>query len=491
MIQDYKILGLEPGADEKQIKQAYFKLVRQYPPEKDPDMFQKIRAAYERLKEHSGESKISLEFPDDPYMQIQLKQIEEAQRTHNPQMGIEAAETALEIYGETEGILYYLGNFQLEAGYSGKAVKTFERLTEMKPEKLLFEQLLACAYYMRGYVKKAYEKFFSAYEAGGRERRFLQCFTQLLIEKRDGKNGLMVIRSYLAMASEGKNDLEDMLEAYYRLLYFAILAPDTELSGNLTRFLGLLEQNSHRLKQYEDDLKGLVRVLLDLETSLKQKDKGRKKSRAASKGLQPDRQELIMQCGACLDTIRQIPGKDFQQWLEIEKCDVEMDMLAGMNLSREIFGLCMCNECFAQEYDSDELEGRRFLWLNCMLLCLERYEEFKPEFDKIRDAAPVLYGHLKPDFEKLGQAYDTNRVELLRSQLLKDFDRLYTRYDGCTFPGCPDYYKVYPNRKQQMHGTVSWESIEEGTYVREAAKIGRNDPCPCGSGKKYKRCCGR
>ena len=22
-------------------------------------------------------------------------------------------------------------------------------------------------------------------------------------------------------------------------------------------------------------------------------------------------------------------------------------------------------------------------------------------------------------------------------------------------------------------------------------KIGRNDPCPCGSGKKYKRCCGR
>jgi uncharacterized protein len=24
----------------------------------------------------------------------------------------------------------------------------------------------------------------------------------------------------------------------------------------------------------------------------------------------------------------------------------------------------------------------------------------------------------------------------------------------------------------------------------KAAKIGRNDPCPCGSGKKYKRCCG-
>lgn len=28
------------------------------------------------------------------------------------------------------------------------------------------------------------------------------------------------------------------------------------------------------------------------------------------------------------------------------------------------------------------------------------------------------------------------------------------------------------------------------TFVREAPKVGRNDPCPCGSGKKYKKCCG-
>jgi uncharacterized protein YecA (UPF0149 family) len=26
--------------------------------------------------------------------------------------------------------------------------------------------------------------------------------------------------------------------------------------------------------------------------------------------------------------------------------------------------------------------------------------------------------------------------------------------------------------------------------VRSAAKVGRNDPCPCGSGKKYKKCHG-
>ena len=27
------------------------------------------------------------------------------------------------------------------------------------------------------------------------------------------------------------------------------------------------------------------------------------------------------------------------------------------------------------------------------------------------------------------------------------------------------------------------------TYRRENPKVGRNDPCPCGSGKKYKKCC--
>lgn len=30
----------------------------------------------------------------------------------------------------------------------------------------------------------------------------------------------------------------------------------------------------------------------------------------------------------------------------------------------------------------------------------------------------------------------------------------------------------------------------QAPIVREEPKVGRNDPCPCGSGKKYKKCCG-
>ena len=35
------------------------------------------------------------------------------------------------------------------------------------------------------------------------------------------------------------------------------------------------------------------------------------------------------------------------------------------------------------------------------------------------------------------------------------------------------------------------ELVGEKPIVREEPKVGRNDPCPCGSGKKYKKCCGR
>ena len=66
------------------------------------------------------------------------------------------------------------------------------------------------------------------------------------------------------------------------------------------------------------------------------------------------------------------------------------------------------------------------------------------------------------------------------------------------------YYNMVEAKATWLYGLPEWDSIltEErrkelykeqkasGT-VRKGKKIGRNDPCPCGSGKKYKHCCGR
>jgi len=47
----YEVLGIERTASAAALKQAYFALVRAHPPERDPERFKQVRAAYERLRE--------------------------------------------------------------------------------------------------------------------------------------------------------------------------------------------------------------------------------------------------------------------------------------------------------------------------------------------------------------------------------------------------------------------------------------------------------
>ena len=72
-----------------------------------------------------------------------------------------------------------------------------------------------------------------------------------------------------------------------------------------------------------------------------------------------------------------------------------------------------------------------------------------------------------------------------------------------------DKVKLYKNmvaaKADWLYGLEEWNSIfteeekdqyykeqkRSQTFVRSEKKVGRNDPCPCGSGKKYKHCCGR
>lgn len=51
----------------------------------------------------------------------------------------------------------------------------------------------------------------------------------------------------------------------------------------------------------------------------------------------------------------------------------------------------------------------------------------------------------------------------------------------------PQWKEIYPEEELKR---LYKEQKESGT-IRKEKKIGRNDPCPCGSGKKYKKCCGK
>ncbi len=50
-IDPYAVLGLSRTASSDEIKRAYFAQVRAHPPERAPEMFKQIRAAYEQLRD--------------------------------------------------------------------------------------------------------------------------------------------------------------------------------------------------------------------------------------------------------------------------------------------------------------------------------------------------------------------------------------------------------------------------------------------------------
>ena len=53
--------------------------------------------------------------------------------------------------------------------------------------------------------------------------------------------------------------------------------------------------------------------------------------------------------------------------------------------------------------------------------------------------------------------------------------------------GLPQWNDIFTSEKQKE----LYKAQKSSTTVVKGKKVGRNDPCPCGSGKKYKYCCGK
>ena len=77
---------------------------------------------------------------------------------------------------------------------------------------------------------------------------------------------------------------------------------------------------------------------------------------------------------------------------------------------------------------------------------------------------------------KVSLAFD--KVKLYQNMVDAKADWLYN---------LPQWDKIFTEEKKK---TLYMEQKKSGTVVKPH-KVGRNDPCPCGSGKKYKQCCGR
>ncbi len=71
-----------------------------------------------------------------------------------------------------------------------------------------------------------------------------------------------------------------------------------------------------------------------------------------------------------------------------------------------------------------------------------------------------------------------------------DFTALYKKmveYKADHLYSLPQWDNIFTPEEREV---LYKEQKRSTTVVNEGPKIGRNDPCPCGSGKKYKKCCG-
>ena len=56
-------LGISPEASDEKIREAYIRLIKKHPPEKDPECFQKINNAYEAIKDKRSRAQTRIFFP--------------------------------------------------------------------------------------------------------------------------------------------------------------------------------------------------------------------------------------------------------------------------------------------------------------------------------------------------------------------------------------------------------------------------------------------
>ena len=461
---DYEILGVNANAEQKEIKKAYFRLIRVHSPEKDPEKFQQIRAAYDRLTNSQTESQECFKFPlpDHPFANIYTENIVCELKQQNYKKAIKCAEEAILYTGENAHFLLLLALACEREGKFGKAAKQYEKIWKEYPDNYSICGRLAVAYFYRGYYKKAWKYFETAYNEGMREHDFLTVYLscandnnkfqqaeQALLDilkssknqdyRKNAEEYCWFFQQYCLGNAKKYKHIPTVLEYYY-LFTKAVLKHFREHEGEFT-FL-FLSMRSFLINAGKQDDENFEKV-----------------------------SELLVE--NCFD-------KDL---LEVSNGIYMHEQICNDNRFSEMIRII--SECYLLPFDQeDELEKlqERFAKLDVRLCLIEEWEELKSEFAIIQKEYPDFYHKLDDVWKAM--AAGEKVLEHFEERLLKEYDRLEKNFSNAFF------YKRHPE-KCPLTEVLQWDSFETGTFQREGKKIGRNDPCPCGSGKKYKKCCGK
>ena len=160
--------------------------------------------------------------------------------------------------------------------------------------------------------------------------------------------------------------------------------------------------------------------------------------------------------------------------------------------------------------DSEQV---RYMERHAVLDAIDRlWQEHLYAMDGLRANISLrVYAQKDPLVEYKNEAYDIFKVlmdriyrevmnNLFRAQfvtyeemqeLLRNMDPALLQQNFDAFDPSATITVSAENNWDEQPVQVAEEVPMQVTYRRSEAKVGRNDPCPCGSGKKYKKCCGQ
>ena len=111
--------------------------------------------------------------------------------------------------------------------------------------------------------------------------------------------------------------------------------------------------------------------------------------------------------------------------------------------------------------------------------------------DHLRDVIGLRgYGQRDPLNEYKRESFElfADMIERLKRQIVETLYRIEVRVEG---EEVEKKVKEKKKKRRYIEHRGENEQPQVQTVRRKGRKIGRNEPCPCGSGKKYKHCCGK
>ena len=158
---------------------------------------------------------------------------------------------------------------------------------------------------------------------------------------------------------------------------------------------------------------------------------------------------------------------------------------------------------YAYGLDDRTPEGKEF-WLNYFQAEKGVYEKLlsnplaDPEHGTVKELAEKyglsiqhMIGFLDGIDDSLMESNNLDDVtEDSEVKLAIDYEKLYMNMVACNAEWLytlPQWDGIFPKEKRDELYKIQKSS----KTIIKAPKVGRNDPCPCGSGLKYKKCCGK